>query len=52
MTAAYAFGLIAFLYLVTEELLVEAHKRPETAWRAAQFFIGFLLLIIIDRSLM
>lgn len=52
MTAAYAFGLIAFLYLVTEELLVEAHKRPETAWGAAQFFIGFLLLIIIDRSLM
>ncbi len=47
-TAAYAFGLIAFLYLVTEELLVEAHEKPETAWGAALFFIGFLALTVLD----
>lgn len=49
--AAYTFGLIAFLYLVTEELLVEAHERRETAWGAAQFFFGFLLLMILGREL-
>jgi hypothetical protein len=27
--AAYAFGLIAFLYLVTEELLAKAHERAD-----------------------
>ncbi len=31
-TAAYAFGLVALLFLVTEELLVEAHEKPETPW--------------------
>jgi ZIP family zinc transporter len=49
--AAYAFGLIAFLYLVTEELLVEAHEKPETAWGAALFFIGFLALTVLDQVL-
>lgn len=48
-TAAYAFGLIAFLYLVTEELLVEAHEKPETAWGVALFFVGFLVLTVLDQ---
>ncbi|HJU19249.1 MAG TPA: transporter [Stellaceae bacterium] len=50
-TAAFAFGLIALLYLVTEELLVEAHEKPETAWGAALFFVGFLALTVLDQLL-
>lgn len=46
---AFAFGLIAFLYLVTEELLTEAHKNPETAWGAASFFVGFLALTVLNQ---
>jgi ZIP family zinc transporter len=49
--AAFAFGLMALLYLVTEELLVEAHEKPETAWGTALFFIGFLGLAALDQSL-
>ena len=49
--AAFAFGLIALLYLVTEELLVEAHEKPDTAWGTALFFIGFLGLATIDELL-
>ena len=45
---AFSFGLIALLYLVTEELLTEAHEKPETAWGAAMFFVGFLALTVID----
>ena len=48
---AFAFGLIALLYLVTEELLTEAHEKPETAWGAAMFFVGFLSLTILDEML-
>jgi ZIP family zinc transporter len=44
----FAFGLVALLYLVTEELLVEAHEQPETAWGAAMFFVGFLALTVVD----
>jgi ZIP family zinc transporter len=46
---AFAFGLIAFLYLVTEELLTEAHENPETAWGTASFFLGFLIMTVISR---
>lgn len=42
-----AFGAAALLYLVTEELLVEAHEVPETPLTAAMFFVGFLVLFII-----
>ncbi len=48
-TAAYAFGLIAFLCLVTEELLVEAHEKPDTAWGTALFFVGFFALTVLDQ---
>lgn len=43
-----AFGVAALLYLVTEELLTEAHEVPETAWITAMFFAGFLLLLMIN----
>lgn len=42
-----SFGLAALLYLVTEELLVEAHEEPETPLITATFFAGFLLFLII-----
>jgi len=45
-----AFATSAFLYLVTEELLVEAHKGPDTSLATAMFFVGFLLMIVIEAS--
>ncbi|MBL8772225.1 MAG: transporter [Phenylobacterium sp.] len=47
LTAFLAFGLVALLYLVTEELLVEAHEVPDRPWTAALFFAGFLLLLLL-----
>ena len=38
----------ALLCLVTGELLVEAHEVPETTLSTARFFLGFLILLIID----
>lgn len=42
-----SFGLAALLFLVTEELLVEAHEEPETPLATATFFGGFLLFLIL-----
>lgn len=47
----FAFGLVALLYLVTEELLVEAHETPDTPFTTATFFVGFLLLIAIEEMI-
>ncbi len=46
-----SFGLMALLYLVTEELLVEAHAKPDTPLISAMFFVGFLVLLLIEESL-
>ncbi len=46
-----AFGVAALLYLVTEELLVEAHEAPETSFQTAMFFVGFIVLFTIDMLL-
>lgn len=43
-----SFGLVALLYLVTEELLVDAHTVPDRPWVTATFFVGFLLLLTIE----
>ena len=48
LAAVLAFGAAALLYLVTEELLVEAHEVPETPALAAAFFVGFLALLVIE----
>jgi zinc transporter, ZIP family len=48
ITGFLSFGLIALLYLVTEELLVEAHETPDRPWVAAMFFVGFLLLLSLE----
>lgn len=47
----FAFGLIALLYLVTEELLIEAHETPDRPWVAAMFFAGFLLLLVLEQMI-
>ena len=46
-----AFGLMALLYLVTEELLVEAHEKPDSPLISAMFFVGFLGLLLIEETL-
>lgn len=45
--AMLAFGVAALLFLVTEELLVEAHQVEETPAITATFFVGFLLIVIV-----
>lgn len=42
-----SFGLAALLFLVTEELLTEAHEEKETPFQTACFFGGFLLFLLI-----
>lgn len=51
LDAILAFGVAALLYLVTEELLVEAHETPETALQTATFFIGFVGLLILEMTI-
>lgn len=46
MAGVLSFGCAALLYLVTEELLVEAHEVPETSLSTATFFAGFLALFV------
>lgn len=48
LTGIMAFGVAALLYLVTEELLVEAHEVDETPLITAMFFIGFLAIFLLD----
>ena len=45
-----SFGLAALLYLVTEELLVEAHKEPETPMATGMFFLGFLVFLLLGMT--
>jgi len=46
-----AFAVAALLYLVTEELLVEAHKgEPESAFSTTMFFVGFLIVLILETA--
>ncbi len=45
--AMLAFGAVALMYLVTEELLAEAHQVPDTYWATAVFFAGFLCYLVV-----
>ena len=45
-----AFGTVALLYLVTEELLTEAHESTDTPVLTALFFVGFLALLLVSIS--
>ena len=46
-----SFGSAALLFLVTEELLVEAHQQKETALFTTSFFTGFLIFMILGMML-
>lgn len=48
LVAVLSFGVAALLYLVTEELLIEAHEVRDTPLVAAMFFAGFLLLFVLE----
>jgi len=45
--AVLSFGISALLYLVTEELLVEAHESPDEPIEVVGFFAGFLLILAL-----
>ena len=46
-----AFAVAALLYLVTEELLVEAHRgEQDSAFSTTMFFVGFLIVIILETA--
>ena len=49
--ALMSFGLAALLYLVMEELMVEAHEVPETPLLTSMFFVGFITLLVIEMLL-
>lgn len=51
IVAFLAFGLMALLYLVTEELLTEAHENPDSPLITAMFFVGFLGLVLIEENM-
>lgn len=50
LSAVLAFATVALLYLVTEELLVEAHEAPETPLATSLFFVGFLALLLVHMA--
>lgn len=47
MELVLSFGLSALLYLVTEELLVEAHSEDDKPLYTGTFFLGFLIFLIL-----
>ncbi len=47
-----AFAVAALLYLVTEELLVEAHKgERDSAFSTTMFFVGFLIVLLLETAI-
>lgn len=51
MEIVLSFGAAALLYLVTNELLREAHEERESVGGTAMFFIGFLAFLVIGMTL-
>jgi ZIP family zinc transporter len=47
LAGVLAFGAVAFMYLATEELLVQAHVRGETSLGSVGFFVGFLIYLVL-----
>jgi len=45
--AIIGFGVAALLFLVVEELIVEAHEVRDTAFATASFFLGFLIPLVL-----
>lgn len=51
MEIVLSFGAAALLYLVTAELLREAHEERESTSATAMFFVGFLVFLVIGMTL-
>lgn len=51
LAGVLAFGAVVFMYLVTEQLLVEAHRRGETAPGSVTYFVGFLIYLVLQEIL-
>jgi ZIP family zinc transporter len=45
-----SFGSAALLFLVTEELLIEAHDSADTAVTTTMFFVGFLIFELLGMT--
>jgi len=45
-----SFGRAALLFLVTEDLLLEAHESNpnDSVWVTALFFVGFMTVILVE----
>ena len=50
LSLVLAFATVALLYLVTEELLTEAHDTEDTPVLTAMFFAGFLVVTLLSLS--
>ncbi len=48
LVGVIAFGSAALLFLVTEELLTEAHEVTESPLLTASFFVGFLAILMLE----
>jgi ZIP family zinc transporter len=48
LTVVLALAAAALLWLVVEELLVEAHESPHKPWMAVMFFAGFLTIYCLE----
>lgn len=48
LIAVLSFGCAALLFLVVEELLIDAHETPETPATTALFFAGFLGILMLS----
>ncbi|GJH25836.1 ZIP family metal transporter [Caballeronia novacaledonica] len=49
-SALLGLGTVALIYLVTEELLTEAHEVEETPLATTAFFAGFIVFFVIEAS--
>ncbi len=47
LAAVLAFGSVVLMYLVTEELLVRAHRVQRSAWAMPLFFVAFLMFLVL-----
>ncbi len=50
MELVLSFGVAALLFLVTEELLNEAHEQAETPLLTSMFFVGFLVFMVLGMA--
>ena len=51
MEIVLSFGAAALLYLVTAELLREAHEERESTSATTMFFVGFLIFLVVGMTM-